>query len=380
MARLCILKRQSEQDACSEESRYLLSLCLLEARRVYDRVDLLLADEATTLDAANDGADLLLAGEANVFVGHRSLALMRQRLSEGYEAVWPYRLADSGLAATHPLYTLRGYERLEDLFLSSAPRPARAPDSHLPLSLLAATPGRALADRHGVRSLLSEPRLLAAQDLGARLAYEGLYHECADYYGQERADVLPFVPPSAREVLEIGCGIGATGAYLQERLGCRVTGVELNPFAARRARERLHRVVAGDVMDVELPGRYDAVLALELFEHLARPEEFLARIRPAVEPGGRIVLSVPNVGHYSIVADLVAGRWDYLPIGLLCYTHLRFFTRRTLVDWLRRCGFEKFEIVAQTTELSEPFASLAGAMDCDRESLRTKGFYVVVDV
>ena len=51
-----------------------------------------------------------------------------------------------------------------------------------------------------------------------------------------------------------------------------------------------------------------------------------------VTPGGRLVLSVPNVGHWAVVEDLLAGRWDYLPIGLLCYTHYRFFTRRTLAD------------------------------------------------
>ena len=41
-------------------------------------------------------------------------------------------------------------------------------------------------------------------------------------------------------------------------------------------------------------------------------------------PGGVVVLSVPNVGHWSVVADLLAGRWDYLPAGLVCVTHLRF--------------------------------------------------------
>lgn len=64
--------------------------------------------------------------------------------------------------------------------------------------------------------------------------------------------------------------------------------------------------------------------------------------------------------------DLLAGRWDYLPIGLLCYTHYRFFTHRSLGDWLRRSGIERFEIIPQKTELPERFASLA------------KGFYVIV--
>ena len=68
-------------------------------------------------------------------------------------------------------------------------------------------------------------------------------------------------------------------------------------------------------------------------------------MRRLLRPGGRIVLSIPNVGHYSVVEDLLAGRWDYLPIGLLCYTHFRFFTRATLASWLERLGFSRYQIV-----------------------------------
>jgi len=66
------------------------------------------------------------------------------------------------------------------------------------------------------------------------------------------------------------------------------------------------------------------------------------------------------------------------PIGLLCYTHYRFFTRRSLADWLRRSGIEHFEIVPQRTELPDRFTDLAGAFEMDAKSLSTKGFYVVV--
>jgi SAM-dependent methyltransferase len=192
-----------------------------------------------------------------------------------------------------------------------------------------------------------------------------------------RDDVLPFVPATARDVLEIGCGRGLTGELLQRTLGCRVTGVELNPEVAADAARRLHAVHAGDVETLALAGEFDAVLALELFEHLTHNERFLARARELLRPGGRLVLSVPNVGHWAVVEDLLAGRWDYLPIGLVCYTHYRFFTRRTLADWLARGGFERFEIVPQTTELPGRFLHLPAAFGIDRESLATKGFYVV---
>jgi SAM-dependent methyltransferase len=202
--------------------------------------------------------------------------------------------------------------------------------------------------------------------------------------------VVPYVPAGARRVLEIGCGRGATGALLQRELGCRVTGVDLNPVVAAAAAGVLDRAVAGDVEDPAVVARlgdgWDALVALELFEHLTDQEAFLATALRLVRPGGRIVLSVPNVGHWSVVEDLLAGRWDYLPIGLLCYTHFRFFTRRTLEDWLARAGCRRFRLVPQHTEppawlagLDGP-AGLGGGLEADPESLRTKGFWVLIDV
>ena len=180
-------------------------------------------------------------------------------------------------------------------------------------------------------------------------------------------------------MLEVGCGRGVTGKLLQEKLGCRVTGVELNPVVAREAARHLHRVIQGDAQVVEIEGKYDAILGLEVVEHLVETEAFLARIQGLLAPGGRAILSIPNVGHYSVVEDLIAGRWDYLPIGLLCYTHYRFFTRKTLADWLRRAGIERFELVSQKTELPPWAGELSGRFETDLESLATKGFYVLIE-
>jgi len=90
------------------------------------------------------------------------------------------------------------------------------------------------------------------------------------------------------------------------------------------------------------------------------------------------VLSVPNVGHHAIIEDLLAGRWDYLPVGLLCSTHYRFFTRRTLEDTLRAAGIENFEITPQRTEPPSWLEDLPDSFEVDPESLSTQGFYVVI--
>ena len=348
MTGLLVLKALGEDSAESPEFQYLLSLVLLHARQAFGSAELAFGNPPE----GKFDAVLLLSG-ANVLLTRRTLEVMREKLLEGAAEVRPYRLAEVGLR--FPLYTLRGYERLEQIFLAEGDAPP--PPSPPTVALLS-------WDEYQRRS-------------GASPVFAGLCHEFIDYYGEVRDDVLPFLPPDAREVLEVGCGRGVTGRLIQEWLGCRVTGVELNPVVAREAARHLHRVLQGDVQTLDLEGRYDAVIALELVEHLVDSETFLARVRGLLAPGGRAIFSIPNVGHWSIVEDLLAGRWDYLPIGLLCYTHYRFFTHRSLGDWLRRSGIERFEIIPQRTELPERFAGLGG-FEVDAESLATKGFYVVI--
>jgi SAM-dependent methyltransferase len=347
---LLVLKALGDDSAESPELQYLLSLCLLHARQAFGSVEL-----AGGAPPEGEFGAVLLLSDANVLLTRRTLEVMRDRLLAGASEVRPYRLADTGLAARFPVYTLRGYERLESVFLEEGPGDIPPPPPSVALLTW---------DEYRQRS-------------GASPVFAGLCHEFIDYYGEVRDDVLPFLPEGTREVLEVGCGRGVTGRLIQERLGCRVTGVELNPVVAREAARHLHRVLQGDVQTLDLEGRYDAVIALELVEHLVDSESFLARVRGLLAPGGRAIFSIPNVGHWSIVEDLLAGRWDYLPIGLLCYTHYRFFTHRSLGDWLRRSGIERFELIPQKTELPERFAGLE-AFEVDAESLATKGFYVIV--
>ncbi len=378
--RLLLLAPASAAADSSPEFRYLREYRLLQARRVFASVEE--AELGRELPAWDDGRTdcVLLLTSPNVLIGAATLGAMRACLAGGARLALPYLLASVAGALPEPVHTLRGFERAESGFLRLAPG-HRLPRPQLrPAALFSAPALAALSRRVPLPALVGAPDLPEGERERLATAHVGLCHEFIDYYGEPRADILRFVPPTAKDVLEIGCARGATGRLLQDTLGCRVTGVELNPVVAREAAAVLHRVVCGDIERIDLEGAFDAVVATELFEHLADPFAFLARARSLLRPGGRIILSTPNTGHYSIVEDLVAGRWDYVPIGLLCYTHLRFFTEATLRDWLGMAGFASYEIVPQTTELPERFRSLRGILDVNEASLGTKGFYVVIDV
>src|SRR3954454_15054103 len=103
--------------------------------------------------------------------------------------------------------------------------------------------------------------------------------------------MLELVPPGT-DVLDAGCSSG----YLAERLvaqGCRVVGLELDPEAARVAERWCDRVIVCDVEQMELElesASFDVVLCGDILEHLRDPAAALARWRPLLRPGGRLVL------------------------------------------------------------------------------------------
>jgi SAM-dependent methyltransferase len=376
---LHLIKLRLPEDDEAPEFRYLFEHLVQEARSSYSDVRVAVVRPDQELPPPEGPGDVLVVGSDNVLLRSPSLTAMGRRLRAGAALVVPTPVASLMNEDSLPLYTLTDFEAIEDRWLSEEEALDRsAPPSHLPVSLSSGEGFARLSSEHPVQRLLTDRELLESIDPTFQIDRAGLYHAFIDYYGELRSDVLPHLPDEVQDLLEIGCGRGFTGRFLREKLGCRVTGVELNPIIAREAERNLDRVIVGDVTEVEIDGSFDVVLAFELMEHLPEPESFLARIRRLVKAGGKIVLSVPNVGHYSVVEDLLAGRWDYLPIGLLCYTHLRFFTRRTLEDWMRRIGFSSFELVPQRTELPKQFAELPPAFPTDLESLSTKGFYLIL--
>ena len=159
---------------------------------------------------------------------------------------------------------------------------------------------------------------------------------------------------SAREDLAAKVPEGARGRARRRLLarGDRggAPGARRPPHRRHRARPRRTRRRPRRVYDEVLcarldevrenfDGRFDAVLFGDVLEHLEDPSEALVRVRPWLSATGVVVASVPNVGHWSIVDDLIRGRFDYVPYSLLSGTHVRFFTRSTLVDLFEASGY-----------------------------------------
>lgn len=171
-----------------------------------------------------------------------------------------------------------------------------------------------------------------------------LYHDKRqDYYSSTRTDILEFIPNFSKRVLEIGCGAGQTLEMLKKKQQCSETvGIELFPEAAELSKEKVDLVHCMDVEKNSMPdniGKFDLILLLDVLEHLVDPWTVLARLTSAhLAVGGRVIVSLPNARHFSLVLPLLCGKFDYQERGILDKTHLRFFTRSSAANLLKNAG------------------------------------------
>ncbi len=144
-------------------------------------------------------------------------------------------------------------------------------------------------------------------------------------------------------ILDVGCGFATTSESL-EKLGNHVTGIESSDVACEVAGRRIARVVRADLQDLAAvasslgSAKYDAIIFADVLEHLAWPLGILRRYLEWLEPGGSVIVSLPNVGLWSVRLAHLFGRWEYEETGVLDRTHLRFFTRRSARQLLREAG------------------------------------------
>ena len=162
---------------------------------------------------------------------------------------------------------------------------------------------------------------------------------------------------TGKDVLDVGCGFATTSQFIQAR-GNRVIGIESNAEAVAVARTRIADVIEADLQNAPSLGKFDTIIFADVLEHLAWPVGILKKYADLLKPEGTIIVSLPNVGLWSVRLGLLFGRFRYQDSGVLDRTHLRFFTRRSAIEMLRSAGFRP---VRRTYNpgLMRPFVPLA---------------------
>lgn len=200
----------------------------------------------------------------------------------------------------------------------------------------------------------------------------------AGYYGYARPEVKALVPDTAKRILDIGCGAGALAGSLKtaERY---VAGIEYVPQAADAASQVLDKVYEGDanqLIATIADASFDTVIMADFLEHVADTAAMLSQARRVLSSDGRLILSIPNLRHWSVLKDLLEGHFNYAEAGILDRTHLRFFTRESIYLALAAAGF-KIESIAGTAiqgcEVPADFSAACAAAGLDTRTLAEEG-------
>jgi glycosyltransferase involved in cell wall biosynthesis len=140
-----------------------------------------------------------------------------------------------------------------------------------------------------------------------------------------------------QKILDVGCSSGLLAEEVRH-LGHHVTGVDVVEEPGVRDRVDDFRLWDLDRGLPELGGPFDVIIAADVIEHVREPVELLRAMSTALVPGGQMIVSTPNFGHWYSRGRVLTGTFDYDRRGILDEGHLRFFTRRGFVRTVHESG------------------------------------------
>jgi len=151
--------------------------------------------------------------------------------------------------------------------------------------------------------------------------------------------VIELIGPSIHSILDIGCGAGDNAALIQKKHPhCKIYGITHSAPEARIARQYLEECwvfnIEEPLPDALAMHTFDTLLFSHVLEHMRDPADVLARFSNLLNPGGEVLIAVPNILVWSQRFKFLTGNFMYEPAGVLDDTHLRFFTYETADRYL----------------------------------------------
>ncbi|NCN03575.1 MAG: class I SAM-dependent methyltransferase [Candidatus Pacebacteria bacterium] len=138
-------------------------------------------------------------------------------------------------------------------------------------------------------------------------------------------------------VLDVGCATGFMGNYLKAEKNCVVAGLDLREAELKIAKGKLDYTFNANIEEEKTvkfilnktKKKFDVILSTSLIEHTAQPDLVIKNMKKLLKPKGKIIMSTPNIAHWTIRLALLKGNFDYTDYGIMDETHLHFFTPKT---------------------------------------------------
>ena len=163
-------------------------------------------------------------------------------------------------------------------------------------------------------------------------------------------DLLKIIPLSSKYIVEVGCSSGALAREFKKlNLHAHYIGIELDEGYANLAKRYCDKVYQSNIENMDEAlwdtlSQADCWIFGDTLEHFQNPWTVLQKIRSFIAPNGVIACCIPNAQHWSLQVKLNIGEFRYEESGLLDKTHLRWFTRKTLIELFSDTGFHILEI------------------------------------
>lgn len=176
--------------------------------------------------------------------------------------------------------------------------------------------------------------------------------QSGNYYDNVNTTLLQMVEPTARRIIEFGCGAGGLARAVRHQQAHAVyyVGVELMADQLAKAHDALDCGFARNLdhiahwaqdeeirraMPVET---FDHLICGDVLEHLYSPDKVLAQAVNYLRPGGSVLACIPNVQHWGVMAQLLRGHWPQMDAGIFDRTHIRWFALGDMVRLMQGAG------------------------------------------
>lgn len=176
------------------------------------------------------------------------------------------------------------------------------------------------------------------------------------YYANSRDDIIELMNIKENDcanILEIGCGCGSTLSKIKYLYpNSTVYGLELMENVAALG-SNMGNIISGNIETIELPyqlNSLDYILFGDVLEHLHDPSAVISKLKSYLKPNGKIIASIPNLMHYSVIIPLLQGSFTYTDEGLLDRTHIHFFTQKEIYKLFEENGYKVVHMYSRTCE------------------------------